>query len=212
VSAQLPTPVDPLAPEERARANMYALIGRLFYGAPDADLLASMSHARDSAAEAGPPGDLERAWRALQDVCAGALPAALKLEYDTLFVGVGKAEVTPYTSHYITHSAPDRHLVELRGLLEGWGLARSAGIFEVEDHVSALCDVMRFLIEEQKPVSYQRLFFERYVRPAIVPLTTAVMAAASAAFYTQVAAFVQTFCEVEKAAFNMDDATSDAFP
>jgi len=52
------------------------------------------------------------------------------------------------------------------------------------------------------------LFFERYVHPAMVPLNAAVMAAAPEAFYKKVVALAQIFLEVEKAAFDMDDATS----
>jgi len=60
----------------------------------------------------------------------------LKQEFDSLFVGVGKAPVTPYSFHYLTGVAPDRHLVRLRQRLDGWGLARRSAAFEVEDHVS----------------------------------------------------------------------------
>ena len=209
MNAQSPTPTDnPLKPEDRSRANMYALIGRLFYAAPDSDLLAQIGQPGDASMGADPPGELERAWRTLQEVCAATAQTAIKPEYDALFVSAGKALVTPYTSHYISHSAPGKHLVELRVLLERWGLARGTGVFEVEDHVSGLCDVMRFLIEEQMAFSDQRLFFERYVHPAMVPLNAAVMAAAPEAFYKQVVAFAQIFFEVEKAAFDMDDATS----
>lgn len=198
---------DHLPPEDRARANMYALIGRLFYAAPDSNLIAQICDDGEPADEAGAPGALAQAWRALQNACRGAFPAVVKQEYDTLFVGVGKAEVTPYTSHYVKHSAPDRHLVALREQLERWGLARSAGAFEVEDHISGLCDVMRFLIEQQAPLADQRRFFEQFVCPGGLPLFETVKTAPSAEFYRQVVAFAGIFFEVEKAAFEMDEST-----
>jgi TorA maturation chaperone TorD len=201
-------PNDALTPEDRGRANLYALIGRLFYAAPDSDLLARLREPGDSAAGADPGGGLEGAWQALRELFAATTPTTVRLEYDALFVGVGKAQVTPYTSHYITHNAPDRHLLELRGLLAQWGLARGAGVFEAEDHVSGLCDAMRFLIEEHMPLSDQRLFFERYLDSAMSTLATAVMASQSAVFYKQVIKFVQTFFDVERAAFDMDDTTA----
>jgi len=185
---------------------MYALIGRLFYAAPDSNLLAEIGQA--GASNEGASGELQLAWQALQDACVSASPTVIKQEHDILFVGIGKAEVTPYTSHYVTHNAPDRHLVALREQLQQWGLARSSGVFEVEDHVAGLCDVMRFLIEEQMSLADQRLFFERYVYPGMPPLGTAVMAAASAGFYKRVVAFANAFFEVEKAAFEMDDSTT----
>lgn len=207
MNAQSPTSAnDPLSQEDHTRANMYALIGRLFYAAPDSNLLAEIGQA--GASNEGASGELQLAWQALQDACVSASPTVIKQEHDILFVGIGKAEVTPYTSHYVTHNAPDRHLVALREQLQRWGLARSSGVFEVEDHVAGLCDVMRFLIEEQMSLADQRLFFERYVYPGMPPLGTAVMAAASAGFYKRVVAFANAFFEVEKAAFEMDDSTT----
>jgi len=195
-------------PEDQARADMYALIGRLFYAAPDANLLTQICKGGEPAAETGDASALARAWQALQNACKSAYPDVVKQEYDTLFIGAGKAEVTPYSSHYVAHSAPDRHLVMLREQLELWGLARSPGAFEVEDHISGLCDVMRFLIEEQMPLADQRLFFERFVYPCVLPLFEKVKTAVSAGFYKPVVAFAGVFLEVEKAAYDMDETAS----
>jgi TorA maturation chaperone TorD len=195
-------------PEDRARADMYALIGRLFYAAPDSNLFAQICKGGEPADEAGDASALARAWQALRNACKSAYPDVVKQEHDTLFIGVGKAEVTPYTSHYVAHSSPDRHLVMLREQLDQWGLARSAGAFEVEDHIAGLCDVMRFLIEQQAPLADQRLFFERFVYPGALPLFEKVKTGASAGFYKSVVAFAGAFLEVEKAAYDMDEAAS----
>ncbi len=205
MSAELPAPAGDAVPaEDRARANIYALIGRLFYAAPDANLLAKICDDDAPLFEAGDASALGRSWQALQNACKSAHPAVVKQEHDTLFVGVGKAEVTPYTSHYIAGNAPDRHLVLLRQQLAQWGLGRGAGVFEVEDHIAGLCDVMRFLIEQVAPVAEQRLFFERFIYQAAQPLFAAVLAATTAAFYRQVVPFAMEFLEIEKAAFEMD--------
>ena len=195
---------DPLSAEDRGRADVYALIGRLFYDAPDSNLLAQIGMDRETAEEAGDASALEQAWRALQDACKRAYPVALKQEYDTLFVGVGKAQVTPYTSAYVTQSAPDRHLVKLREHLDAWKLVRNAGAFEIEDHISGLCDAMRFLIEQKASLADQRLFFEDFVYSVALPLCEAVMTAPASGFYKQIALFAKAFFEVEKAALDMD--------
>ena len=194
---------DQLSPEDRARANVYALIGRLFYDAPDSNLFAQICSESEPEEGTSDSGALKHAWRALQEACRGAYPVAIKQEYDTLFIGVGKGEVTPYTSGYVTQSAPDRHLVKLREQLDAWGLARSASAFEVEDHVSGLCDVMRFLIEQQASLVDQRLFFEHFVYPGVVPFCNTVITAQSAGFYKQIAVFAKAFLELEKAALDM---------
>lgn len=195
---------NPLSAEDLARANVYALIGRLFYDAPDSHLLAQIGADRETGDQAGDAGGFERAWRALQEACRSADLIAVKQEYDTLFVGVGKAEVTPYTSAYVTYSPPDRHLVKLRDHLNAWGLARNTGACEVEDHVSGLCDVMRIMIEQGASMADQRLFFEGFVYPGTIPFCEAVMAAPTAGFYKQIALFAKAFFELEQAALDMD--------
>lgn len=190
-----------LADEDAARAHFYALIGRLFYDAPDSILLAQLC-----GAEAEPMGNdapLDRAWQSLRGACGSAYPVVLKQEYDTLFVGVGKSEVTPYSSHYVRANSPDRHLVRLHKQLEQLGLARRSAAFEVEDHVSGICDVMRFLIEDGRPLSEQALIYKEFVEAGVTPFCKAVQLATSAAFYRCVAEFALAFLEVERQAFEM---------
>jgi TorA maturation chaperone TorD len=192
-----------LTPEDEARANLYALIGRLFYDAPDSMLLAEICRdATESPASAGEMGD---AWRALRAAAKIAYPALLKQEYDALFVGVGKAQVTPYTSNYVKSTAPDRHLVRLREQLGQWGLVRRSAASEVEDHVSGLCDVMRHLILEGHAEGDQRSFFKEFVHPGVTPFLDAVNAAAAVVFYRLVADLARAFLEIERVAFEMEE-------
>ncbi len=79
-------------------------------------------------------------------------------------------------------------------------------MFEVEDHISGVSDVMRWLIEGGRPLAEQREFFERFVYPGAVPSLLQCKKRRSARFYQPVAAFAADFFEVEKAAFEMDDA------
>ncbi len=139
------------AAEDSARADCYALIGRLFYDAPDADLLAAISNAGPAADASGTVPGFAPAWDALQSVCGNADMEAVRKEFDRLFLGVGKVAVTLYTSRYIADSAADKHLVRLREHLDGLGLARHDSVFEVEDHIAGLCDVMRHLIVNNQP-------------------------------------------------------------
>ena len=194
----------PLSEEDAGRAHLYALIGRLFYDAPDSILLAQLCRAE--AEPAGNNAPLDRAWQSLRDACGHAYPVAVKQEYDSLFVGVGKSEVTPYTSHYVTGNSPDRHLVRLRERLDQLGLARRSATFEVEDHVSGICDVMRILIEDGHALPEQSLFFKEFVYAGVTPFCDAVAIATSAVFYRPVAEFAHAFLEVERQAFEMHEA------
>ncbi|HKA40666.1 MAG TPA: molecular chaperone TorD family protein [Burkholderiales bacterium] len=191
--------------EEQGRANLYGLVSRLFYGPPDPNLLAEISRGEPGADGQEGDGELVAAWRVLQEACRGAYPAIVRQEYDSLFVGVGKAPVTPYLSAYAEPNSPDRYLVRLRQQLVAWGLARRQSVFEVEDHVSGLSDVMRWLIEAQRPLADQRSFFKSFMYPGIVPFLAAVQHTPLASLYKLVAVFSLSFVELEKAAFEMDE-------
>jgi TorA maturation chaperone TorD len=192
-----------VSPEDLARANLYALIGRLFYDAPDSMLLAEMSS--PGAACADSEGGITLAWSRLRAAAASAYPMRLKQEYDMLFVGVGKAEVTPYTSHYIVGIPPDQYLLRLRNQIGSWGLARRNTAGETEDHVAGVCDVMRFLISDGRSVEEQRLFFKEFVYDAGTRFIQAIDASASAVFYRQVGEFARAFLEMEKRSLEMEE-------
>lgn len=193
-----------LEPEDLARANLYGLISRLFYGPADPNLLAEISRSGQEEEGAEHDGGLIAAWRSLREACRSAYPAIVRQEYDSLFVGVGKSEVTPYLSAYAEPSSPDRYLVRLRDQLSTLGLGRRESVFEVEDHISGVSDVMRWLVEG-RTLAEQRQFFETFAYPGAAPFCAAVQKASSASFYKPVAAFALSFFEVEKAAYEMAD-------
>src|SRR5437016_10456718 len=82
-----------LPPEEVARANFYGLLARLFYAPPDAALLEAIAGADEIEAE---DGGIAAAWQGLARAAAGADPEAVRDEYDSVFVGTGKAHVPLY--------------------------------------------------------------------------------------------------------------------
>lgn len=190
--------------EDLARAHCYAVIGRLMYAPPDAPLVAYILQ-QPSVDDAVP---LAQAWTAVQAACRGAELEQVRLEYDDLFVGVGKAPVTLYTGAYAAPQSPDRHLLALRNKLDALGLARRTQAGEMEDHVSALCDVMRWLIESNRGLEAERGFFFEFLAPAAEPLCTAITRHPQAVFYRSVAAYMWAYYEVERAGFElvgMDD-------
>ena len=202
-----------LSEEDQARADCYALISRLFYSAPDTELLTSLAGepGQDERAngpspddEAGPEGYAE-AFAAFRRACRAADAAALRQEFDDLFIGAGKALFSPYTSGYAVPGAPDRHLVALREHLASVGLSRRDSVFEVEDHVSAVCDVMRWLIERDHPLEEQRSFFDDFVYAGLADFCSAIKTSAASSFYRSVAGFTWAFLALEKDAFAFDE-------
>ncbi len=187
-----------------ARAAFYGVIARLFYAAPDQQLLGHLLHMDAFGEGAGRGGQLAKAWQALIDACRQVYPAVLENEHNDLFVGVGKAEVTPYLTHYVIKYATDNPLVELREQLMRWGIARRENAGEPEDHVAGVCEAMRFAIAVQhRPLEEQQAFFERFLYRGGVALCDAVTASAKSNFYRRVAGFAREFFELEREAFGM---------
>ena len=189
-----------VAPEEAARANLYGLIARLFYAPPDAQLISELLQAPPIEGES----DLATSWREMTEACKSAFPAVLESEHLELFIGTGKAEVTPYLSHYVKRHAQDNPLVALRQQLAAWGIGRREGVPEYEDHISGVCETMRFVIAvQQRSPEEQQMFFERFLYGGGIAFCTAVTASTKARFYPVVARFARAFFDVEKSAFEM---------
>lgn len=199
----------PVSPEDEARASLYGLIARLFFAPPDAQLISELRAAAPAPSRAGTSTSegaaLDRAWSGLLGACAAAVPARLEEEHFQLFIGVGKAEVTPYLSAYVVQSERDAPLARLRGQLAEWGLARRASAAEPEDHVAAICETLRWLIVGRKAtLEAQREFFDEYLRLAGSRFCSAVSVCADADFYRHPAALLQAFLDIEHKAFEME--------
>lgn len=192
-----------LEAEEQARADFYALLARLFYAPPDAALLQGLAAAGPLAGD-DPGAPLALAWNALRKAAGEADADAVRDEFEAVFVGTGKAEVTPYTSAYTVKSAVDNPLVDIREFMARHGIARRADAFEPEDHVAALCEVMRFLIVEAKAsLDEQRGFFEAFLGGGALLLCNAIDRSRNTVFYKRVAGMARAFLEVEHAALDM---------
>jgi TorA maturation chaperone TorD len=192
-----------LAPEEQGRANLYALLARLFYAPPDRALLEAIAGAEEIVAEdAGSP--LSAAWRALSAAAAGTDEEAAREEYEGVFVGTGKAEVTLYTGAYAARTSLDNPLVEIREFLQHHGLVRRANATEPEDHIAGLCETMRHLIASDGKEAEQQRLFNAYLWPAANPLCDAIARSPNTRFYKDVARLAQTFLALEHSAFEME--------
>ena len=190
-----------LPPEEQARANFYGLLARLFYAPPDAALLDALSSAEEIDAE---DEAISAGWRQLRAAAEAADLEAVREEFETTFVGTGKAPVTLYTTAYTIRFTNEVPLAALRGELAALGLARRSDATEPEDHIAALCDTLRHLIaQQQRHLDEQKRFFERWIYPAVEPLCGAIEKSQHAVFYKSVGRFAKSFFALEHSAFEM---------
>ncbi|HUL57501.1 MAG TPA: molecular chaperone TorD family protein [Usitatibacter sp.] len=194
----------PLAAEEAARADFYALIARLLVDAPDSALLHAIAQAGALAGDS----PLAGAWQALVDASSAMDGEAARGEYDAIFSGLGLAKVSIYAGHYTGAAAADHPRVRIQRDLEALGLAHRSTT-QPEDHVGALFDAMRVLVAGgagRGPASLeeQRKFFEDHVRPGASKFFAALAGAGEANYYRRVAAVGAAFLAIEAESFQMD--------
>ena len=192
----------PLVEEDEARAGYYALLGRLFYAGPDAGLLESIA----GSSEISGGGRLTGSWNALAAVASATEAEAGRAEYDEIFVGTGKAEVTLYASFYLAATGREKILVRLREELASLDLGRASTAREPEDHFAGLFEVMRHLISQgsdNAALQKQRRFFGAYIEPSFQGFCRAVSANEKARFYKHVSDFAAAFLMVETEALKV---------
>jgi TorA maturation chaperone TorD len=187
----------PTADEDRARAGYYALLARLFYSGPDARVLALIGAA--DAIVADEAAGLAGAWKRLVAAAGAMDPEAARLEHDEVFVGVGKAEVTPYASYYLSETGREKVVVRLKQQLAEIGLARSGAAREPEDHFAGLFEAMRHLISDSGDAALQKQkrFFVQFIAPAYPRFCTAISDSPKTNFYKHVAEFARHFLDIE---------------
>lgn len=200
-------PQEEVVEEDRARADVYGLLAHLFYSPPSAGLLRGIAEADVIDADIR-ESQLALAWDALRNTAHAANVEAIRQEYDDAFISAGRPPVFLYGSVYQAGFLMEKPLVQLRDDLARLGLARKQESGESEDHISALCDVMRFLIagaEDVPPatVGAQREFFMRHIAPWYGRLCAAIAAAERTDFYKKVAAFAKEFLDLEVQSFEI---------
>jgi TorA maturation chaperone TorD len=188
--------------EETARADLYGLLAALFYAPPSQALLDTIA-----AAQAAGDGVLERAWADLSAACKASRAEAVREEYESLFIGVGKPEVFLYGSYYLSGFLMEKPLAALRTDLANLGLQRDESVTESEDHIAALCEVMRYLIASDDAIhakiTTQKQFFATHLQPWATEACNAIARHPHARFYSAVAQLAHSFLEVEMQAFDM---------
>src|SRR5438874_9317973 len=132
-------------PTDLLRAREYVLLAALLARAPSRDLLSRL------AALSGDDTPFGRAHRALAEAARQAEPDDVGHEFFDLFIGVGRGELLPYASYYLTGFLNERPLARLREDLKRIGIARAEGVAEPEDHAAILCEIMAGLANGHLP-------------------------------------------------------------
>ena len=185
--------------EERARAQMYQLLGVLLSGPPTSELL------RGLASLQGDDTTLGSASRTVAALAERTSPDDANREYNNLFIGVGRGELLPYASYYLTGFLNEKPLADLRGDLMARGIAASDDVKEPEDHIGTLCEIMAGIItgefECDSSLSSQKSFFDAHLAKWAALFFADLEKAQTAIFYAPVGSLGRAFMTVEAEAF-----------
>ncbi|MDH3262858.1 MAG: molecular chaperone TorD family protein [Paracoccaceae bacterium] len=195
-----------VAEEDRLRADFYDYLAALLARPPKRELI---ERTRGLSGDDSPLGE---AITALSRVASTVNETAAEREFNRLFIGVGRGEVLPYASYYMTGFLNEKPLAVLRQDMARLGIGRAPNVFEPEDNIASLCEMMAGLILGRfgRPASLQvqRDFFNRHLAPWAGPFFTDLERAAGSFFYAPVGAAGRSFVEIEKEAFRMAGASA----
>jgi TorA maturation chaperone TorD len=179
------------------RAAEYGLLAVLLGKAPGTDTLTRI------AALKGDASDLGLAHIALATAAGEVGERAIGHEFFNLFIGVGRGELLPYASYYLTGFLHERPLARVREDLGRLGIARAEQVGEPEDHLAILCEVMAGLAGGAFAADFaeQAKFFERHLKPWAGRLFADLELSQQANFYRAVGRVGRIFMELESEAF-----------
>lgn len=190
-----------LAAEEAGRAAHYGLLAGLLSAPPDAGALEAL------AGLGGGETPLGAAVALLALRAANADATAVRHEYEDLFIGIGRGELVPFASYYLTGFLNERPLARLRTDMAALGIERARNVREPEDHIAALCEMMAGLITGRFgapfPLERQHRFFDTHLAPWAGRFFADLEKARSARLYAAVGCLGRTFLDIERTAFEI---------
>jgi TorA maturation chaperone TorD len=180
-----------------ARSQEYGLLAVLLARAPSAEFLKKLSQLR------GDSSPLGLAHVALAEAASAANVERVEREFFNLFIGVGRGELLPYGSYYLTGFLHERPLARLRDDLDALGIARSDGNPEPEDNAALLCEIMAGLASGRFPAEpgAEKRIFDNHLAPWLGRFFADLERAEEADFYRKVGIVGRVFIEIEKEAF-----------
>lgn len=182
---------------DKARAQEYTLLALLLGRAPSPDVLKRLSKLQAE------PTPLGLAHAALAEAAQSVTAEVVEREYFDLFIGLGRGELLPYGSYYLTGFLHERPLARLREDLRILGIERAEGQYEPEDHAAILCEIMAGLISgafAAPPASDQQIF-EKHIKPWMGRFFADVERSEAAKFYAHLGRVGRLFIEIETEAF-----------
>ncbi|QIE41240.1 molecular chaperone TorD family protein [Rhodobacteraceae bacterium SC52] len=190
-----------IADEDRLRADLYGFLSALLAGPPDRTLL------EQTAALQGGDDDMGTAIAGLANVARVTTAKGADREFTKLFIGLGRGELLPYASYYLTGFLNEKPLASLRRDMAAQGITRAPNVFEPEDNIASLLEMMGGMIlgkfGEPATLDTQRTFWNRHIGPWAGHFFSDLESAKNSVLYGSVGAIGKLFMDIEREAFRL---------
>jgi len=184
------------------RAAVYELLSALLARQPSEETLQRLRNIGE--VDTG-DGQIAMGWELMKQASLKADMDSVHEEYFALMIGVGRGELVPFGSWYMTGFLMEKPLAVLRADLDKLGIERQSGVAESEDHIAALCDAMALIIQygDEIPFSTQQTFFNDHLAPWVGRFFNDMQNAKAAHFYRSVGFFGESFLDFEQQLLGM---------
>ncbi|MFQ6547963.1 molecular chaperone [Aestuariibius sp. 2305UL40-4] len=190
-----------IADEDRLRADLYNYLGLMLSGPPDQMLL------NQTAGLTGDETDLGKAIAGLSRVAKACKPGGVESEFNALFIGLGRGELLPYASYYLTGFLNEKPLAQLRNDMAARGITRAQNVYEPEDNIASLMEMMAGMIVGRfgapASVEDQKTFFNKHISPWAGHFYSDLEAAKNSVLYASLGAVGRVFMDIECEAFRL---------
>ncbi len=188
------------SPEQQYRAAAYSIIAALLRDVPSEQTLQQIAAFEKVGID---EDEMLLAMSSLGLAAQSVNRESIKDEYHKLFIGVGRGELVPYGSWYLTGYLMEQPLSALRDNLAELGIERDPQVKEPEDHIASLCEVMSILINDSAGLNTQTQFFEKHLGSWCEKFFSDLETAETASFYRSVGRFGSAFISIDKQYLNM---------
>lgn len=190
-----------ITPEDKLRAELYDFLAALLANPPTEGLL------RNTAKLTGDETDLGQGIQTLATLAGKTNAKAAEREFNTLFIGIGRGELLPYASYYMTGFLNEKPLASLRRDMAEQQIRRAPNVYEPEDNIASLMEMMAGLIEGRfgasASIGQQQTFFNRHIAPWASPFFADLEKAQNSVLYAPVGTVGKVFMQIETEAFRL---------
>lgn len=186
---------------DQIRASSYALLANLLANPPSEALLSELQRIETDTDDSK---DVVNAWSMLKLAAQRHSAESIADEYHVLFIGIGRGELVPFASWYLTGFLMEKPLAHLRQRLSELGFEQLEDVHEPEDHAAALCDVIsQLILDDETDFETERAFYEDFIGNWMKRFFSDLQKSESSGFHGAVGQLGEAILDIENRYFAM---------